>query len=229
MSDAAAGQTGRRRLPPAAPRTLERRAWADGHELVAGVDEAGRGALAGPVVAAAVILPAKSRIPHVTDSKLLAPDDRAALWERITAEAITWAVGVVEADAIDRINILRATHRAMHEALAALEPAPALVLVDGLPLPGSGFTQRNVIGGDRRSYTIAAASIIAKVTRDRIMCELGDAYPQYGFAEHKGYATPPHLQALRQHGPCPVHRMSFAPCRECSQLALFAPEGPAFP
>lgn len=211
----------RRRLPPAAPRTLERQAWAEGYQLVAGVDEAGRGALAGPVVAAAVILPPTSRIPHVTDSKLLSPEDRAALWERITAEAVSWAVGVVAAPDIDRLNILRATHRAMREALSALAPAPALVLVDGLPLPGTRIAQRNVVGGDRRCYAIAAASIIAKVTRDRLMCELDGSYPQYGFAEHKGYATPPHLEALRRHGPCPVHRMSFAPCRECSQLVMF--------
>lgn len=220
------GGPGRRRLPPAAPRTLERQAWAEGYHLVAGVDEAGRGALAGPVVAAAVILPPTCHIRHVTDSKLLNPKAREALWERITAEAVSWAISVVPAEDIDRLNILRATHRAMHEALSSLVPAPALVLVDGLPLPGTRFPQRNVVGGDRQCYAIAAASIIAKVTRDRLMCELDCCYPQYGFAEHKGYATPPHLRALRRHGPCPVHRMSFAPCRQGSQLMMFGPDDP---
>lgn len=210
-----------RRLPPAAPRTLEQAAWAEGFSLVAGVDEAGRGALAGPVVAAAIILPQESYISHVTDSKLLSPEIREALWDQLTASAIGWAVGIVEAQVIDEVNILQATHQAMRQALAALNPVPDLALVDGHPLPHSPLCQRNIIGGDRQSYVIAAASILAKVTRDRLMRSLDTVYPQYGFAAHKGYATLPHLQALRHHGPCPIHRLSFAPCRECTQLALF--------
>ena len=199
---------------------MEREAWAEGRRLVAGLDEAGRGALAGPVVAAAVILPCDADIPHVADSKLLTPAQREALFDPIIATALSWAVGVVEATRVDEINILRATHQAMHEALAGLNPAPELVLVDGLPLPDARFAQRSVIGGDRRCYVIAAASIIAKVTRDRLMCELHDHYPEYGFAQHKGYGSATHLQALQRHGPCAIHRRSFAPCRAGGQLPL---------
>jgi ribonuclease HII len=199
---------------------MEREAWAEGLRLVAGLDEAGRGALAGPVVAAAVILPCDADIRHVADSKLLTPAQREALFDPIVGTALSWAVGVVEATRVDEINILRATHQAMHEALAGLNPAPELVLVDGLPLPDARFAQRSVIGGDRRCYVIAAASIIAKVTRDRLMCELHDHYPEYGFAQHKGYGSATHLQALQRHGPCLIHRRSFAPCRAGGQLPL---------
>jgi ribonuclease HII len=220
MRRSATGQPAELKLPRAPSRDLEREAWAEGRLLVAGVDEAGRGALAGPVVAAAVILPHDSDLAGVADSKLLTPAQREALFDPIIATALSWAAGVVEADRIDETNILRATHQAMHEALARLDPAPQLILVDGQPLPGARFAQRSVIGGDRRCYVIAAASIIAKVTRDRLMCALHDHYPEYGFAQHKGYGSATHLQALERHGPCPIHRRSFAPCRAAGQLPL---------
>ncbi len=201
----------RRQAPPAAPRTFELQAWGRGLEHVAGVDEVGRGPLAGPVVAAAVIFPPGVHIPHVTDSKLLQPEEREALAQEIERRALTWALGLVPAPLIDAINILRATHVAMREAIRALDPPPELLLVDGRPLPDIEFPQLSVIGGDRRCFSIAAASILAKVTRDRIMAHLDALYPQYGFAGHKGYACRTHLEAIAAHGPCPVHRRSFSP------------------
>ncbi len=200
-----------RRTPPAAPRTLELEAWSRGLRYVAGVDEVGRGPLAGPVVAAAVILPPDVHIPHVTDSKLLRPEEREELAERIRAEALAWAVGLVPAPLIDAINILQATHVAMREAIRSLDPAPEMLLVDGQALPDIEFPQVHVIGGDRRSFVIAAASILAKTHRDRIMEHLDALYPQYGFAGHKGYASAEHLRAIGEHGPCPAHRLSFSP------------------
>lgn len=211
-------------LPVAAPRTHERAAWSRGQHHVAGVDEAGRGALAGPVVAAAAIMPADHDLPHVTDSKLLSPRDREALFAEITATALAWAVGFVGPAEIDQLNILQATYTAMRRALRQLAVAPDLVLVDGWPLPDCPFPQQNVIGGDRECYAIAAASIIAKVTRDRLMIELDATYPAYGFAGHKGYSAPAHLRALAAHGPCPIHRLSFAPCRVGEQRSLFETE-----
>jgi ribonuclease HII len=214
-----------RKLPRAAPKTFEREAWGRGVRHVAGVDEAGRGALAGPVVAAAVIMPPDVHIPHVTDSKLLLPQDREALAEQIAARAVSWAVGLVPAPMIDACNILRATHLAMREAIRALDPPPELLLVDGRALPDIEFPQINIIGGDRLSYSIAAASIIAKTTRDRIMCHMDTLYPQYGFANHKGYSCPEHFAAINEHGACPVHRQSFSPFRPEAQMELeFAEE-----
>lgn len=210
---------------PAPPsRSYEEEAWAAGCRHVAGVDEAGRGALAGPVVAAAVILPPGADIPGVADSKLLTPARREKLLDEVIAAAVAWAVGIVEPAEIDELNILRATHAAMHRALRALEPPPDLILVDGWALPGSEIPQRNLIGGDRLCYAIAAASIIAKVTRDRLMRDLDAVHPEYGFAGHKGYGAATHLQALAQHGPCAQHRLSFAPCRPSGQTTLFAAE-----
>jgi ribonuclease HII len=180
--------------------------------LIAGLDEAGRGPLAGPVVAAAVVFLEHRRFTGLNDSKKLAPEFRAELFAQITgASHIHWAVSVQNVVTIDAINILRATHRAMREAIAALPSPPEHVLIDGLPVPNFPSPQTAVIGGDRLSLSIAAASIIAKVTRDRIMDKLDALYPQYGFRRHRGYATPEHLATLRKYGPCPLHRFSFSP------------------
>jgi ribonuclease HII len=180
--------------------------------LIAGIDEAGRGPLAGPVVAAAVVFLEHRRFTGLNDSKKLAPEFRAELFAQITeAPYIHWAVSVQNVVTIDAINILRATHRAMREAIAALPSPPEHVLIDGRPVPNFPSPQTAVIGGDHLSLSIAAASIIAKVTRDRIMDKLDALYPQYGFRRHRGYATPEHLVALRKYGPCPLHRFSFSP------------------
>ena len=192
-----------------------------GVRLIAGVDEAGRGPLAGPVVAAAVILPADwishglpVELSRTHDSKQLAPAEREHLFELyVTNPGIRFAVAMVEAADIDALNILRATHRAMNEALARLDPPPEHVLVDGLPVKSIAFPQTAIVGGDARSFAIAAASIVAKVTRDRVMTEYDRRYPDYGFGRHKGYGTPEHLAALARCGPCPIHRRSFAPLR----------------
>jgi ribonuclease HII len=218
MNNTKDGKTRRRRKTPyAAPKAIEREAWERGIRYIAGVDEVGRGPLAGPVVAAAVIMPPDVHIAHVTDSKKLLPEEREALAEEIQRQAVAWAIGLVTAPMIDACNILRATHLAMREALRALDPAPELILVDGLPLPGIEFAQQNLIGGDARSFSIAAASIVAKVARDRIMCHLDSLYPQYGFAAHKGYSCASHFRAIQEHGPCPVHRMSFSPFTALAQ------------
>lgn len=177
---------------------------------VAGVDEAGRGPLAGPVVAAAVILEAGTRIRGVDDSKRLTPDERKALDAVIRGRAVAIGVGIMDNQTIDRVNILEATRRAMRLALNALGPQPELVLTDFVFLDGLTCPQRNLVDGDQRSATVAAASIIAKVARDGIMEEADREYPQYGFGQHKGYATLTHRAALMAHGPCPLHRLSFA-------------------
>jgi len=184
-------------------------AWRQGLALVAGIDEAGRGPLAGPVVAAAVVLNPGIRIAGVDDSKLLTPEDREALYGVIHARAVAVGVGMMDAPTIDRVNILEATRRAMSVALNALGLEPELVLTDFVALDGLPCPQRNLVKGDQRSATVAAASIIAKVTRDRIMTEADREYPQYGFGRHKGYATQEHLAALSVHGPCPLHRRTF--------------------
>lgn len=180
--------------------------------LIAGIDEAGRGPLAGPVVAAAVIFLEHRRFTGLNDSKKLRPEFRAELFARITsASHIHWAVSIQNVVTIDAINILRATHRAMCEAISGLPSPPEHVLIDGLPVPNFPSPHTAVIGGDSLSLSIAAASVIAKVTRDRIMDKLDALYPQYGFRRHRGYATPEHLAALRKHGPSPLHRFSFSP------------------
>ena len=177
---------------------------------MAGLDEAGRGPLAGPVVAAAVVLPPGTRIRGVDDSKRLEPERREELYEVIRARALGIGVGLVDAPTIDRVNILQATRRAMGMALGALGLEPELVLTDFVALDGLRCPQRNLVEGDRRSATVAAASIIAKVTRDRMMAEADREYPAYGFGRHKGYATLEHLAALMMHGPCPLHRRTFS-------------------
>lgn len=207
--------------PPSAPYRYEARAWREGVAHVAGVDEAGRGPLAGPVVAAAVIIAPDRRLRGLTDSKLLAPERREELFALISDRALTVGVGIVDPATIDRVNILQATIQAMAAALAGLAVAPGLVLTDFVRLPGLACPQRNLVDGDRRSASVAAASIVAKVTRDRLMIELDRQYPAYGFARHKGYATPEHLAALDRHGPCPIHRRSFSAVWR--QGELFAP------
>ncbi len=184
----------------------------DGLHPVAGIDEAGRGPLAGPVVAAAVILPVPDAVPGLDDSKKLTPARREKLHHAVTTCAgAVWATGIADPGEIDRLNILRATHLAMARAVGALAAAPAICLIDGLPVPGFPLPSQAVVRGDSVSLSIAAASIIAKVTRDRLMARLDAEFPAYGFARHQGYGTRAHLEALQRHGPCPHHRVSFAP------------------
>lgn len=193
----------------------EERLRASGFCRIAGVDEAGRGPLAGPVVAAAVILPDGFSHPRLNDSKKLSEKVRAALFEELMEwPGVAQAVVEVTPGEIDRLNILRATHEAMRRAVAKLHPEPDHVLIDGLPVQPFPKPQTALVGGDGLSLSIAAASILAKVTRDRLMLALDAAYPQYAFAQHKGYGTALHLARLQEHGPCPAHRRSFAPVRQ---------------
>ncbi|HEY7867836.1 MAG TPA: ribonuclease HII [Methylomirabilota bacterium] len=203
-----------------APYRFERAAWRRGITRLAGVDEAGRGPLAGPVVAAAVVLAPEARIAGVDDSKRLVPEERRRLFDVIQARALAVAVAVVDQVTIDRINILEATRRAMGQALAALAVEPELVLTDFVSVPGLRCPQRNLVEGDRRSASVAAASIIAKVTRDRLMEEADREFPLYGFGRHKGYATAEHREALERHGPCALHRRTFAGM--FNQMTLFS-------
>lgn len=186
-------------------------------ETVAGVDEAGRGPLAGPVVAAAVVLDPGRRWKGFDDSKKLDPETRETLYARVLTEARAFAWAVVGQRAIDRLNIRRATLGAMAKAVALLRVRPEVVLIDGLDtVPGLVCRQHAVIDGDARMLSIAAASVVAKVVRDRIMCRLDRVWPIYGFAQHKGYGTPEHLVALDVHGPCPLHRLSYRPVGQTS-------------
>ena len=196
--------------PPSAPYRYEAQAWRTGITLVAGVDEAGRGPLAGPVVAAAVIIAPDRRIKGLADSKVLTPEQRETLFHVISERAVAVGVGIVDHETIDRVNILQATRLAMAEALAHLTLRPDLVITDFVALRDIACPQRNLVDGDARCATVAAASIVAKVTRDRLMVEADQRFPVYGFARHKGYATPEHLAALDRWGPCPLHRRTFA-------------------
>jgi ribonuclease HII len=198
-------------LPARPDRRWEEACGAEGWLRVAGVDEAGRGPLAGPVVAAAVILPAGIELAGLDDSKRLPEEVRERLYGQIIAAAEAWHTAVIEPPEIDRLNILRATHRAMALSLSGLRPLPDGALVDGLPVSGLPCPHRALVQGDRRSLSIAAASVIAKVRRDRLMRELDLQHPGYGFARHKGYGTPEHLAVLERLGPTPCHRRSFAP------------------
>jgi ribonuclease HII len=187
-----------------------------GHGLVAGLDEAGRGAWAGPVAAAAVILPldrpeAISRLHQIRDSKLCTPHQRDVLYGQICNAAITWAVSLIPASRIDEIGIVPATRQAMREAINHLNPSPDALLIDAVKLPSVRIHQRSLVKGELQSLSIAAASILAKVTRDREMVLLERTYPGYGFARHKGYGTPQHQEALRVLGPLTVHRWYYAP------------------
>jgi ribonuclease HII len=196
---------------PRASRALENAARRLGFVHVAGVDEVGRGCLAGPVVAAAVVLRADCYVAGIADSKVLTADERERLFGGICRAAVSWHVAVMDAGEIDRLNIHRASLEAMRQAIMALDPLPGLVLVDGFRVPGLVMAQRHVIGGDRRSTAIAAASILAKVTRDRMMIELHARDPRYGFDRHKGYATRDHLDAVGRFGYSDVHRRTFRP------------------
>lgn len=194
-----------------AMRTLENALRRVGFVHVAGVDEVGRGCLAGPVVAAAVVLHPDRHIPGVCDSKLVPAAERERLYDRIVAHAVAWAVAGADPDEIDRINIHQASLRAMQRAILALAPLPDIVLVDAFRVPDLPMAQRGVPHGDRRCSAIAAASIIAKVTRDRQMLELHGRDPRYGFDRHKGYATADHLDAVARFGYSEMHRRSFRP------------------
>ncbi len=201
---------------------FERDLWSREFTLVAGVDEAGRGPLAGPVVAAAVILPCAwrdagfdGRLVDLNDSKQLTEAQRENFFQILTTHPdVRYAIAIVDAATIDRINILQATHRAMNDALAQLRPQPQHVLVDGRPVKSMTLPQTALVKGDARSYSIAAASVLAKVTRDRLMLEFHRQFPRYGFNDHKGYGTPLHLAAIEKLGPCPIHRMTFAPLKQ---------------
>jgi ribonuclease HII len=195
--------------------------WKQGLQLIAGVDEVGRGPLAGPVVAAAVIFPPDFSFAGVDDSKKLSPAMRERLYPRILESCTTYGVGIVSVDEIDLLNIYQAAMLAMRKALAQLSPAAQHVLVDGhRPIPKLDLPQTPLVKGDGLSFTIGAASIIAKVVRDRIMLDYHCQFPHYGFDSHKGYPTPAHIQALRQYGPCAIHRRSFHPkaLRECDVI-----------
>ncbi|MDO8684017.1 MAG: ribonuclease HII [Armatimonadota bacterium] len=208
------------------PWSYERKARELGYSQVAGVDEAGRGPLAGPVIAAAVILPHDFDITGIRDSKKLSPLQREKAFERIIKEAVGLAVGVCDSKLIDEINILQATYTAMRGAIALIKPKVDYVLVDGYPIRSLNIPQEGIFRGDSLSVSIAAASIIAKVTRDRMMCEFDAKYPGYGFAKHKGYYTAEHITAIAELGICEIHRRSFEPIaseveRECRQRSLF--------
>lgn len=190
----------------------------EGFGVVAGIDEAGRGPLAGPVAAAAVVLPAGFAHDLLDDSKKLTGRRREVLYGELTArDDIRWSLAYAEPDEIDSVNILRATHAAMARAARGLVKLPDYCLIDGLPVPGFPIASEGIVKGDGISLSIAAASIIAKVSRDRRMLEYAETFPGYGFERHKGYGTKAHLDALRKLGPCPIHRRSFAPV---SQLEL---------
>ena len=206
-------------MPTAAPYRYEAQAWRTGLSRIAGVDEAGRGPLAGPVVAAAVVIAPDRRIKGLCDSKVLPAEKREALFAVIHERAVAVGVGIVDHLTIDRINILEATRVAMGQALAALAVAPDLIITDFVALRACPCPQRNLVDGDARCASVAAASIVAKVTRDRLMREVDVQFPDYGFAKHKGYATAEHLAAIDRHGLCPLHRRSFV--SEWRQGVLF--------
>jgi ribonuclease HII len=204
---------------------IEEEGYGHGFSCIAGLDEAGRGPLAGPVVAAAVVLPRGFSDPDIKDSKLLTPNRRETLARVIQSKAESWGLGVVEVEEIDRINILKASLLAMAKAFAALRTRPDYLLIDGnQKIPpelfrnanrpgGAPPQQKTIVKGDRLCLSIAAASILAKVARDEMMIELDKSYPEYGFASHKGYGSAAHLEALRRFGPSPIHRRSFKPVR----------------
>jgi len=205
--------------------SYEQEARSQGFNAIAGIDEAGRGPLAGPVVAAACIIPEGIYFREINDSKQLTPEQREQLFAELTSHPqVSFAVGSSSHTLIDRVNIYQATILAMLQAVAALPNVPDYILVDGLNLPHPAIPCLKIIKGDTLSQSIAAASIIAKVTRDRLMHEYDAQWPQYGFKQHKGYATPCHLEAIERHGPCPLHRQSFEPIKSLkSDLQLTLP------
>ncbi|MCK4389759.1 MAG: ribonuclease HII [Desulfobacterales bacterium] len=196
------------------PKQFERQARRQGYSEIAGIDEAGRGPLAGPVVAAAVMLPQKVNLPHLDDSKRLSPKRREQLFDAIYGQAVSVGIGIVDPPEIDRINILQASLLAMRIAVDNLEPAPGYLLVDGIFPIRSRVPQEVIKHGDRRCLSIAAASIIAKVTRDRLMGRYDEEFPQFGFGRNKGYGTEEHRAAIRTFGCCWIHRKTFRGVRE---------------
>lgn len=190
---------------------FEEEARRQGYRRIAGLDEAGRGPLAGPVVAAAVVLPRRCILSGLDDSKRVLPEDRDRLYDAIRFQAVWWGIGLATADEIDSINILEATRVAWRRALGNLPESPDFLLIDGTTVSGVNLPQRAVVKGDRLSLSIAAASILAKVHRDRLMLEYHQQFPDYRFDLHKGYPTPQHLRLLSRFGPCPLHRRSFRP------------------
>ncbi len=183
--------------------------WQEQVEYLAGIDEAGRGPLAGPVTAAAVMFKPYVHIAGVRDSKKLSAAQREALFDEIIAQAVCYGIGIVDSREIDRINIRQATFKAMRMAIGSLKRKPEYLLIDGEELPDRMYRQEAIIKGDDHCFTIAAASILAKVTRDRLMIEYHQQYPQYGFEQHKGYGTARHREMIKKYGPCPIHRRSF--------------------
>ena len=189
---------------------IDKEFFEKGVKYIAGIDEAGRGPLAGPVVVACVILPENSMIEGVNDSKKLSEAKREKLYDLITKEAISYGIGIIYQDEIDDINILQATKKGVTEAIKQMKTKPNIIMVDALNgIDTMGIPYKSIIKGDAKCYSIAAASIIAKVTRDRIMREWDKVYPEYGFASHKGYGTAKHIAAIKEFGPCPIHRRSF--------------------
>lgn len=197
---------------------FEEEIQAQGFRVIAGLDEAGRGPLAGPVVAAAVVLAPIKKMAGIDDSKKLSPEQREKIFSLILQQAAAVGIGVVDAREIDRLNILRASLKAMEQAVQNLPLSPDFLLIDGIHSLTLPLAQRAIPKGDQRCQSIAAASIVAKVTRDRLMLAYHDEYPQYNFARHKGYGTREHLQAIRQYGCCPLHRQSFKPIYQLSLL-----------
>ncbi len=193
------------------PLLFERKAREAGFSRIAGLDEAGRGPLAGPVAAAVVVLPDGLLIPGLTDSKQVSERERNRLFEVIREKAVCFGVGIADERTIDDVNILQATIIAMERALSQLAPPPDYLLIDALTLPRVSLPQNGIVKGDCRSHSIAAASILAKVTRDRMMLELHEQYPRYNFKRHKGYGTREHLELLQKYGPCEAHRRTFNP------------------
>jgi ribonuclease HII len=199
---------------------FEKQAARLGARRIAGIDEAGRGPLAGPVVAAAVVLRNPDCLPHLNDSKLLPADARSTLYDEILENASAIGVGIIPSETIDQINILQATRLAMSRAVMEISPLPDYLLIDGRISLELSISQQAIIKGDRLCFSVAAAGIIAKVTRDRIMLELHEQFPEYGFARHKGYGTQAHKEAIARYGPCPVHRLCFRGVKE-PELPLF--------
>ena len=189
---------------------LDKEFYDKGVKLIAGIDEAGRGPLAGPVVVASVILPQDSMIEGVNDSKKISESKREKLYDIIISEAISYGIGIIYQDEIDEINILQATKKGLTEAIRQMKIKPNIIMVDALSgIDTLGIPYKSIIKGDAKCYSIAAASIVAKVTRDRIMREWDKVYPEYGFKSHKGYGTAKHIAAIRENGPCPIHRKTF--------------------
>ncbi len=208
---------------------FERVARLCGYRRVAGLDEAGRGPLAGPVVAAAVILRPRSRLSGINDSKQLSEGERERLYAVILEQAVGMGIGSADVAEIDQLNILGATRLAMCRAIEQLAPSPDYLLIDAVALPQVRIPARPIIKGDSLSVSIAAASIIAKVTRDRLMARYHDMFPEYGFLSHKGYGTPEHLERLLHHGPCSIHRRTFAPVQEAMIAAKMEYAQPTSP